>query len=408
MKRKTRLTVAFAIAIVALVIVFGGSFGFKHFFVGYMISKALANYQPPPEVVSATKSKTVRWRPYLQAIGTLSAINGVNISNDLAGKVMKISFHSGDKVKQGDLLVQLDTSQEQAQLAQYESQLALNKVAYRRQRTLRKKGLNSKQALDTAEANYKSSQAQVKAEQATIAKMSIKAPFTGRLGIRQVNLGQYLASGTTIVTLSQLKPLYVTFTLPQSDVPKLHLAQEIAVDVDAYPNHDFAGKVTAISPAVSEQSRTLQAQATIPNGQELLHPGMFANIKVLADQTQQKVVVPQTAISYSLYGDTVYVLEPAPPATGQGKAAASTERNAKGKAKANGSKGARPAGKGQTVYVTKQVFVKTGAQRGDLIAVTGIKAGVKVVTAGQIKLHPGSRAVVNNSVNLSKKRKLTQ
>lgn len=386
-----------AIAIVALVIVFGGSLGF-HFVKEAMIAKALANYEPPPATVSATSSKTVHWRPFLEAIGTLSSINGVQISNDLAGKVEKIDFHSGDTVKQGDLLIQLDTSQEEAQLAQFESKLELNKVQYKRARTLRKKGLNSKESLDVARSNYKSAQAQVKAEKAIIAKMAIKAPFAGQLGIRQVNLGQYLSPGTTIVSLNQLKPLYVTFTLPQSELAKVHLDQKIAVDVDAYPDKDFSGKITAVSPAVNEKSRTLQAQATIPNDKKLLKPGMFATIKVLADESEEKVVVPQTAISYSLYGDTVYVLKPVSEATA-GATASQAAQSSAGQGRAH---------KGQKVYIAKQVFVKTSGQRGKLVAVSGIESGVKVVTAGQLKLHPDSRVVINNTIDLGKKRKLSQ
>lgn len=382
-----------AIAIVALFIVFGGSLGF-HFFKEAMIAKAMANYRPPPAVVSSTESKTVHWRPYLQAIGSLNAVNGVNVSNDLAGKVEKIAFQSGDRVKQGDLLVQLDTSQQRAQLAQYQAQLELAKGKYRRACALRKKNLNSKQDLDTARSNYKSAQAQVAGEKAIIGKMTVTAPFAGRLGIRQVNLGQFLAAGTTIVNLEQLKPLYVTFTLPQADLPKLHLGQKIVADVDAYPERDFTGKITAVNPAVSEKSRTLQAQATIPNDNALLHPGMFAEIKVLADKIESKVVVPRTAINYSLSGDSVYVLEPAGEATGKS--------SAKGEGKAPGGNGG-----GQTVYVAKQVIVKTGDQRGKLVAVTGIKAGAKVVTAGLMKLHQGSRVTINNEIDLEKKRKLT-
>ncbi len=402
MKRKTRLTIAMSIAVILLVIVFGGSLGF-HFVKNIMIAKALAQFRPPPAVVSAAESKAVEWRPYLQAIGTLDAINGVQISNALAGKVVKIAFQSGDEVKQGDLLVQLDTSQEKAQLAQYQAQLTLAKGKYERALALRKRNLNSKQDLDNALADYKSAQAQVANETAIIDKMSINAPFDGRLGIRQVNLGQYLAAGTTIVNLEQLQPLFVTFTLPQSDVPKLHLGQAVAVNVDAYPEQDFAGKITAINPAVNEQSRTLQAQATIPNDKKLLHPGMFATIKVLADQTENKIVVPQTAIDYSLYGDTVYVLEPVTANAGKGHPA---QAGTAGGKKAKAAPGAAKQG-GPTVYTAKQVFVQVQGQRGKLIAVTGIKAGEKVVTAGQIKLHPGSQVMINNSVDLAKKRKLT-
>ncbi len=381
-----------AIAIVALLIVFGGSIGF-HFFVGAMISKALANYRPPPATVSDAEAVQVSWRPYMQAIGTLAAVNGVNISNAIEGQVVKITFQSGDEVKQGQLLVQLDDSQERALLEQYQAQTVLNKGKYQRALALRKKNLNSKQDLDTASADYKTSQAQVAAEQAVIAKKLIRAPFDGLLGIRQVNLGQYVAVGATIVNLEQLTPLYVTFTLPQDALPGLYLGQDVAIDVDAYPKQDFAAKITAIDPAINDQSRTVKVQATSPNTDKLLRPGMFADLKVLADKSENKIVIPSTAIEYSLYGDSVYVLEPVSQATGGAKPSSQT----------GAGKNTASQTSGQTVYTAKQVFVKTGAQRGGLVAVTGLKVGDKVVTAGQIKLHNGSQVVINNDINLSKK-----
>ncbi|MGH8224705.1 MAG: efflux RND transporter periplasmic adaptor subunit [Gammaproteobacteria bacterium] len=381
-----------AIAIVALLIIFGGSIGF-HFFKDAMIAKALAGFRPPPATVSAAEATQVSWRPYMPAIGTLAAVNGVNVSNAIEGQVVKITFQSGDEVKQGQLLVQLADSQEQALLQQYQAQTVLNKGKYQRALALRKKNLNSKQDLDTAAADYKASQAQVAAEQAVIDKKSIRAPFDGLLGIRQVNLGQYVAVGATIVNLEQLTPLYVNFTLPQSALPELHIGQDVAIDVDAYLKQDFSAKITAIDPAVNDQSRTIQVQATSPNTDKLLRPGMFANLKVLADKSEENIVIPTTAIEYSLYGDSVYLLEPVSQATGGAKSSAGAT--------------ASPQMGGQTVYTAKQVFVKPGAQRGNFVAVTGLKLGDKVVTAGQIKLHNGSQVLINNEIDLNKPRKLT-
>lgn len=377
--------------IAGLVVVFGGSFGF-HFFKTKMIAEALAKFRPPPQTVSAVSAKEVSWRPYIEAIGTVSAVNGVNISSELAGKVVKIDFQSGDGVHKGQLLVQLDDSQEQALLHQYQAQEALNKSIFDRALALRKQNLNSKQDLDTAREQYAMSQAQVAQERAVIAKKAIRAPFDGVVGIRQVDLGQYLTAGETIVNLEQLRPLYATFTLPQSDVPRLHLKQDVVATVDAYPNREFSGTVTAINPAVNQQSRSLQIQATLPNEQELLRPGMFANIKVFGDSNLQVTVVPATAINYTLYGDSVYVLEKEPPAGGATASAPAQATHAKG---------------APSLYTAKQVFIKTGEQRGDLVAVTGVKPGDLVVTAGQIKLHSGSRVLINNSVDLEKVPELT-
>lgn len=389
-----------ALILVGLVIVFGGAFGF-HFFKDAMIAKALAAYQPPPQTVSATAAKEVSWRPYSQAIGSLTAVNGVDVSSELAGKVVKIDFESGDKVRQGQLLVQLDDSQEQALLRQYQAQTALDKSTFERALALRKKNLNSKQDLDNAREQYEMSQAQVAQEQAVIAKKAIRAPFSGIVGIRQVNLGQYVTAGQSVVNLEQLDPLYVTFTLPQAEVPNLHLRQDVELDVDAYPNKTFAGKVTALDPAINDQSRTVQVQATIPNPDNQLRPGMFADIKVLADTSEQVTVVPATAINYSLYGDSVYVLTPQGGAGGSAPAATA----AKGSTAAGGTSAAGP--KTGQIYTAKEVFIKAGEQRGDLVAVTGIKPGDLVVTAGQIKLHSGASVTVNDSVDLEKIPELT-
>lgn len=388
-----------AIAIVALIIVFGGSIGF-HFLKTAMIAKALAAYQPPPATVAAAKAKQVQWRPYIQAVGTLEAINGVNVSNAIDGQVVAINFHSGDLVKKGQVLIQLDDSQNQALLAQYKAQEKLTYGKYKRALALRKKKLNSAQDLDTATANYEAAKAQVQGEKVQIAKKSVKAPFDGRVGIREVDLGQYLPTGSSIVNLVQLQPLFITFTLPQDDLPRLHDNQDVVLQLDAYPDRTFDGKVTAINPSINQQSRTIEVQATVPNEENLLRPGMFTTLKVLANQPEEEVVVPTTAISYSLYGDTLYVLEPAD----QGKS--SQGKNTKSEAGAAGTSSAG-AGTSRKVYIAKQVFVKPGTQRGKLVAVSGIKPGDLVVTAGQIKLHKGSRVVINNSIDLSKERTLT-
>ncbi len=380
------------LAFIGIALIFGIFGGIKaHSVFGAL--KAYASYRPPPETVSATEAKQVQWRPYLEAIGTLTAVNGVNVSSELAGKVVKIAFHSGDKIKQGQLLVQLDDSQEQALLRQYEAQQALDKNNFERALAMRKRNLNSKQDLDTAREQYEMAQAQVAQEQAVIAKKSIRAPFAGEVGIRQINLGQYITAGQTVVNLEQLDPLHLTFTLPQSDVPRLHIGQEVTASVDAYASRKFPATITAINPAVNAQSRTVQVQATVPNPDGRLRPGMFADLKVFGNQTASATAVPATAITYSLYGDSVYVLEKEhPPHAGTVSTPVAATKGGAGT---------------QTVYTAKQVFVKVGEQRADMVAVTGIKPGTLVVIAGQIKLHNGSRAVINNQIDLEKERELT-
>lgn len=382
-------------AFIGILLVFGVFGGIKACSVMGMI-KAFANAKPPTTTVSAARAKQAEWRPSIQAIGTLTAINGVNVSSELAGKVVKIDFQSGDQVKQGQLLVQLDDSQEQALLQQYQAQEQLDKNNFDRALSLRKQNLNSKQDLDNALAQYEVSQAQVAQEQAVIDKKAIRAPFDGVVGIRQVNLGQYVSAGTTIVNLEQLDPLYITFTLPQVDVPRLHLKQDVELQVDSYPGKTFDAELTAINPAVNNQSRTLQAQATVPNPDHELRPGMFATLNILSDKSNAVIEVPSTAITYTLYGDSIYVLEPqkTPAGGSQTSGAAQTAGQA---AKQNA----------QTVYTAKQIFIQVGQTRDGMVAVTGIKPGTLVVTAGQIKLHPGALAVINNSVDLSKVPELT-
>lgn len=392
---KTKRWLYPVLAFVGIFLVFAVFGGIKFYSIMGMM-KAFASAGPPKATVSAAPARQTEWRPAIQAIGTLTAINGVNVSSELAGKVVKIDFESGDTVKQGQLLVQLDDTQEQALLQQYQAQERLNKNNFDRALSLRKKNLNSKQDLDNARAQYEMSQAQVAQEKAVIAKKAIRAPFAGVVGIRQVNLGQYLSAGTTIVNLEQLDPLFITFTLPQADVPRLHLKQDVEIHVDGYPDKTFKARLTAINPSVSDQSRTLQAQATVPNPDRLLRPGMFANLNVLSDNSNQVIVIPTTAVTYTLYGDSVYVLEPQKTPAGGSQTA--------GAAQTSGQSGKQNA---QTVYTAKQVFIKAGQTRDGMVAVTGIEPGTLVVTAGQIKLHPGALAVINNSVDLSKVPELT-
>ena len=409
---KTKRWLYPVIALVGILVIFAIFGLIKFISIKHMMAR-FASMKPPAVSVSAAQARTVAWHPSIKAIGSITAVNGVNVSSELSGKVVRIDFQSGDTVKKGQLLVQLDDSQEQALLRQYQAQEALNKSNFERALSLRKKNLNSKQDLDNARTQYEMSQAQVSQEQAVIAKKAIRAPFAGVVGIRQINLGQYVNAGTTIVNLEQLDPLYATFTLPQADVPRLRLKQAVELQVDGYPDKTFKGTLSAINPAVNSQSRMLQAQATLPNPEHLLRPGMFANIEVLGEQSTQVIVVPSTAVTYSLYGDSVYVLErqknaspPAKTAAGAGSAAqAATGVAATSAATAGTASGA--AGKEQQEYTVKQVFVQVGQTRDGLVAVTGVKAGMLVVTAGQIKLHPGSTAVINNSVDLSKVPELT-
>lgn len=380
MKKRPLLIYGGVFVFIAAVLI--AVFGF-HVVKGIFIKRYFAKFTQPPVTVSATKAREVRWYPYVTSIASLSSVNGVNVSGEVAGTVVNIAFHSGEAVKAGQLLVKLNDSEEKALLHQYQAQEVLNKLNYQRAVELRKQNLNSIQSLDQAHEQYAVSQAQVASEQAVIAKLHIRAPFPGIVGIRQVNLGQYLAAGTEVVNLEQLAPLYVDFSLPQDEAPRVHVGQTVLLTVSAYGSETFKGQIHAINPAVTVQSRTLDVQAIIPNKGEKLRPGMYADVKVLGDAPIARTVVPVPAITYSLYGDSVYVLTPRP--TKQG----AHPKTDKGKAKH----------KQPTVYVAKQVFVKIGQTRGNWISVTGLKPGELVVTAGQIKLRSGNLVTINNTNN---------
>lgn len=355
------------IVLLALAVLFGGIFGWK-WYVGQQIAKAIASAPQRAAVVAAQKATTKTWSPALSATGTLQAIQGVEVSTEVAGVVTKLLFQSGQAVKQGDILVQLDTEADAAELRSLQAQSDLARIQYRRQRELYQSHSTSKSSLDQAEAQYKQAQAQVAKQQATLDKKIIKAPFDGILGIRQVDLGQYLAPGTTIVTLQQLSPIYVNFSLPQQDLPKVRDGQAVEVSVEGFGKVKFQGKINAINPKVNSSTRNFALQATIQNSQHTLRPGMFVNAAVALPAQEHVVTVPQTAISYNPYGDFVYVLS-----------------------KTGNRRHNKP------VYKAKRVLVNTGRTRGDFVQITkGIKAGDLVVTAGQVKLHPGALAQINN------------
>lgn len=373
---------------VVLIVVFG-----LHAFKGVMIKRYFARMQAPVVTVSMVAAKKVAWTPYVEAIGSLEAVKGVEISNALAGTVTDISFHSGEQVEQGKLLAQLDISQEQALLEQYRAQEKLNKLNYERALNLRKRNLNSKQDLDNARTQYKVSQAQVAQEEAVIAKKTVRAPFSGLVGIRQVNLGQYLQPGTAIVRLEQVSPLHVNFTLPQADIARIRKGLVIEAHANAYPGQVFTGTINAVSPAVSAQSRTLQVQGILDNRDAKLKPGMYVDLRVMMPKAAIYTVVPITAITYSLYGDSVYVLTPEKQVAKNKSGPPPSGTMTKTGTSQSSSASTKP------VYVARQVYVKPGESRGNWIAVTGIKPGTEVVTAGQIKLHNGSRVVINNREN---------
>lgn len=360
------------IMIIALIVVFGGIFGFD-LFRAHMMKEFFAKFEPPPTVISAHKAESKTWSPYLTAVGTFVAINGVEISPETSGLVKEIHFKSGEVVEQGKLLVKLDDSVDQADLKNNEAALKLAQLNFDRLQKLYEKGATSSSDLDSVRAKLQQAHAAVDKTQALIAQKNIRAPFTGKIGIRSVNLGQFVTPGTTILaSLQSLDPLYIRFYLPEQDLKLLHENQETRLHVEAYPNEVFKGTITAINSTVDPKSHTIQVQATVPNKSLKLYPGIFADIDVMLPQQQSVITVPHTAISYSLYGNSVYLVKE------------------DGKDK-----------DGKPLLKAFRTFVKTGAQRDNEIAITeGVKAGDMVIDSGQLKLQNGVRVIINNKVSV--------
>jgi len=352
-----------------LAVVFG--FGFVKFtqIQGFMKLAKSGAFEPPPTAVTTDVAKQSEWQPTLRSVGTATAVNGVTISTDLAGIVRQIAFESGNKVHAGDLLVRLDTTQEEAQLHQAEAQRDFAAVTLKRDKDLLEKHAISQSDYDNAEASSRQGQASVDQYSALIARKTLRAPFDGVTGIRQVNLGQYLKEGDMVVTLQAFDPIYVNFYLPQQDLSKLAVGQPVALQVDAFEGQSFAGKITAINSLVDQATRNVQIQATFANPDFRLRPGMFAKVNVIMNEKQNVVAIPATAIHYAPYGDSIFIV----------------------------SEMKDPQGK--EYKGVKEQFIKLGQSRGDMIAiVSGLKPGDEVVTSGVFRLKSGAHVNVNNQI----------
>lgn len=361
-----------SITIIGLVIVFGCVFGW-YGLRQYFIKSFFAKFEPPPQVVSVVKAKLDNWQPYLYSVGSLSSINGVDISAETAGQVKAIYFDSGKHVKQGEPLIQLDDSTEQAQLKDISAQLQLAQVNDKRIKQLFTQGAASLSAVDDSTSKVKQLLANYENAKSLIAKKLIRAPFSGKIGIKQVNIGQFIAAGFACASLQTSNALYAQITLPQQDTNKININQEVIVTVDAFPNLNFKGKINAIDSKVDESTRTIHAQATIDNSENKLLPGMFISVKVALPVIPNSIVLPQTAITYTLYGDSAFVV---------------SLLNQK-------------TDKGEELATVKRVFVRTGEKRDNFVVILeGIKEGDMVVSSGQLKLNDGTKIAINNSINL--------
>jgi membrane fusion protein, multidrug efflux system len=348
-------------------ILFASIFIYKAFS-SMMLHHYLAN-QNHLVTVSATTVGFSDWDPQIKAVGSLRAIKGVNVTTSLAGMVKNIYFAPGANVKEGTVLVQLNADAELGELQSIKAQAELAKITYKRDKAQYAARAISKQTLDSDEQTLNNLEGQVAKQAAIVAKKTIRAPFTGRLGINYVNPGQYLNTGDTITSLQTLDPIYIDFYLPQQTLAELKVGLMVNLKSDSFPGKIFKGSITTINPVVDVDTRNIQVEATIANAEHLLVPGMFANIEVITGAAQRFLTLPQTAVSYNPYGDIVYLL------------AASEDKKNKG------------------MLIANQVFVKTGKTRGDQVQIlSGIKAGDTIVTSGQLKLKNGSAVSINNTV----------
>lgn len=328
--------------------------------------------KPAPFTVSTTTAREQPWQPALSAVGTLRAANGADLAMDVAGLVTGVNLKSGQDVKQGQLLLQLRDGDDVAQLQQLEAAAQLSQLTFERARKQLAAQAISKADYDTAAADLKGRQAAVAQQKVVVAKKQLRAPFAGRAGIITTSPGDYLSAGTMVVTVQQLDPLFVDFYVPQSELGRLQVGQAVNLKLDAYASRGFTGKLSAISPKVDLGTRNVQVEATVPNHDKALTPGMFAKVSVDVGDERPRLTLPQAAIVYNPYGDTVYVVQPS-----------------KGK-----------DDKGQPLPPTvKQTFVTVGETRGDQVAILkGIEPGTVVVTSGQIKLKNDAPIAIDNRV----------
>tara|TARA_R110000868_G_scaffold8205_7_gene42724 strand:- start:34780 stop:35931 length:1152 start_codon:yes stop_codon:yes gene_type:complete len=360
------------IMLVAAAIVFGGAIGW-YFFRQNMIAQAMKNQKTPVSTISAVPVKSETWHPFLSTVGTLTAVQNVEITPQVGGIVTKLYFTSGEYVEAGAPLADMDARAQISQLNSDKAKLALAKITYQRQKRLYHTGAVPASDYDQALANMQEGQANVKYDETQISFRRIKAPFAGRVGIRQVSVGQYVTtvSGNTgptgsptnaFVNIQTVDPIFIDFTLPQQDLAKLYNNQEVDLKVDTYPNQVFKGKITAINAGVNEDSRMITVRASVANPKHLLYGGMFADVNVLLPTLTNAIVVPETAVTYNIFGNSVFVVTK----------------------------------KGNDM-IAEEKFVKVGERRGNEMVITsGLKEGQTIVVAGQIKLFSGAPVKINN------------
>lgn len=350
-------------------ILFGGIFGFKAFR-AYSIKKHMNEQKEAAITVSAIKVTSQNWKPKLKTLASFSAVNGVDVTTELAGLITSVPVSSGGYVKKGDILVQLNAEADIALLHSLEANAELAKITYERDKGQFAAKAISKATLDADAANLKSTRAQVDEQAATVAKKTIRAPFSGRFGILAINVGQYLNVGDPIAPLQTLDPIFAQLYMPQEVLAQVFTGQPIQITTGTFPNEIFEGKITTINPKVDPATRNVQIEATVANPKEILLPGMFATAEIHTGAPHRRLTLPQTAVSFNPYGEIAFII--------------------KEKGKDN---------KGNPILIAYQTFITTGEKRGDQVAILkGLEEGDLVVTAGQLKLKNGSPVTINNAV----------
>lgn len=360
------------IMILFLGVLFGGLFAYG--VIGkYFMNQYFAHFTPPPVTISATQATSQVWKPFLPSVGQTEAAQGVDVSSEASGLIVAIYFKAGQTIEKGTPILQLDDRVEQEERKSLQAKAKLAKITFDRTKSLFDKRATSKSALDETQAKLDEANAMVEKIKVQVDHKKIKAPFTGKIGISELNVGQYITPGSKLVSLQALKPLYLRFSLPEQYLPSLYVGQRITLKVATYPNRVFHAAIEAVNATVDPRTHNILVRATVPNEDLALYPGLFAEVKVILPEQKNVVTVPLTAISYSLYGDSIFVI---------------TE---KGKDK-----------KGKPILQAKRVYVKVGEKRGNQVAIIkGIKAGDLVVTSGQLKLQDNARVVVNNKVDIT-------
>ena len=358
----------FIIVAVLLALVLGALYGFNSYR-NKMIATFFANNQPPPAQISAVTAVSAAVPHFASGVGSLAAVHQVTVTPEVGGRITEIDFDSGARVKAGDKIIQINDAPDLGDLANYQAQARLASVTLWRAKTMAARQYGPQTEVDSAQSQLDQANAMIQKTQAIIAQKNIRAPFAGKLGVRQADLGQYLNPGAPIVTLTELNLLYVNFTLPSQDAPRIAVGQKVDVTADAFPGRKFTATITTIEPQISANTRTINVQATMPNPDEALLPGMFVNAAVVLPEQAPEVVLPETAVDYTLYGDSVYVIRQ----DGTGA-------------------------DGKPVFKAARTAVKTGLRWDDKVAVLdGLKAGDRVVAAGQNKVQDGAAVVVTDN-----------